>query len=344
MRWWVHRGVLHRTVYTASSISVMYVVASFAFRSFPASFAGPAVGHGLHALTWAVAVAATGLIGGRGQNLMIFGAVKLSDPSVRFRKSELSPQALQGMFAELDLGILITLAVALTPALVILALPTVLLVRRFLVYPVLIAQSRIDAKTGLLNVSAWEREAAVELTRAIRTRSPLAMALLDIDHFKSVNDTYGHLVGDKVLRAMADALTAQLRTYDKSGRFGGEEFVILLPQTAEDDARHIAERLRTHVANMAIPIDDTDGAQCVHLTISLGVSSMEGTDCGLTDLLAAADAALYYAKQNGRNMTHVFPAVPALNGNGQVVDRRDTVAGLRQADPAGAALCLPGSL
>jgi len=298
----------------------------------------------LHALTWAVAVAATGLIGGRGQNLMIFGAVKLSDPSVRFRKSELSPQALQGMFAELDLGVLITLAVALTPALVILALPTVLLVRRFLVYPVLIAQSRIDAKTGLLNVSAWEREAAVELARAIRTRSPLAMALLDIDHFKSVNDTYGHLVGDKVLRAMADALTAQLRTYDKSGRFGGEEFVILLPQTAEDDARHIAERLRTHVANMAIPIDDSDGAQCVHLTISLGVSSMEGTDCGLTDLLAAADAALYYAKQNGRNMTHVFPAVPALNGNGQVVDRRDTVAGLRQADPAGAALCLPGSL
>ena len=170
------------------------------------------------------------------------------------------------------------------------------------------------------------------------------MALLDIDHFKSVNDTYGHLVGDKVLRAVADALTAQLRPYDKSGRFGGEEFVILLPQTAEDDARHIAERLRTHVANMAIPIDDTDGAQCVHLTISLGVSSMEGTDCGLTDLLAAADAALYYAKQNGRNMTHVFPAVPALNGNGQVVDRRDTVAGLRQADPAGAALCLPGSL
>jgi diguanylate cyclase (GGDEF)-like protein len=344
MRWWVHRGVLHRTVYTAASISIMYVVASYVFRSFPASFAGPAVGSGLHALTWSVAVAVTGLIGGRGQHFLIVGAVKLSDRSVRIREIEFKRQALAGVFAELDLGVLITLAVALTPALVILALPTVLLVRRFLVYPVLMAQSRIDAKTGLLNVSAWEREAEVELSRAIRTRSPLALALLDIDHFKSVNDTYGHLVGDKVLRAIADSLTAQLRTYDKSGRFGGEEFVILLPQTAEDDARHIAERLRTHVANLAIPIDDTEGAQRVHLTISLGVSSMEGTDCGLTDLLAAADAALYYAKQNGRNMTHVFPAVPALNGNGQVVDRRDTVAGLRQADPAGAALCLPRSL
>jgi diguanylate cyclase (GGDEF)-like protein len=333
MRWWVHRGVLHRTVYTAASISVMYVVASFVFHSFPASFAGPAVGSGLHALTWSVAVAVTGLIGGRGQNLMIFGAVKLSDPLVRFRKIELSRQALQGAFAELDLGVLITLAVALTPALVILALPTVLLVRRFLIYPVLIAQSRTDAKTSLLNVSAWEREAEVELSRAVRTRSPLSLALLDIDHFKSVNDTYGHLVGDKVLRAVADAFTAQLRSYDKSGRFGGEEFVILLPQTAEADAYHIAERLRTHVANMAIPIDDSDGAESVRLTISLGVSSTDGTGCGLTDLLAAADAALYYAKQNGRNMTHVFPAAPAVNGNGQVVDRRDVVAGLRQADP-----------
>jgi diguanylate cyclase (GGDEF)-like protein len=344
MRWWVHRGVLHRTVFTAASISLMYALTSLVFRSFPSSFAGPAVGSGLHAVTWAVAVVAAGLVGSRGHHLLIVGAVKLSDPSVRIRDIELSRQTLQNVFAELDLGVLISLAVALTPALVILALPTVLLVRRFLVYPVLMAQSRIDAKTGLLNVSAWEREAEVELSRAIRTRSPLALALLDIDHFKAVNDTYGHLVGDKVLRAVADALTAQLRPYDKSGRFGGEEFVILLPQTAEDDARHIAERLRTHVANMALPIDESDGAQCVHLTISLGVSSMEGTDCGLTDLLAAADAALYYAKQNGRNMTHVFPAVPALNGNGQVVDRRDTVTGLRQADPAGAALCLPRSL
>jgi diguanylate cyclase (GGDEF)-like protein len=298
----------------------------------------------LHALTWALAVAVASLAGSRGHLLLIVGAVKLSDPSVRVRDIEFNRQALQGVFAELDLAVLITLAVALTPALVILALPTVLLVRRFLAYPVIVAQSRIDAKTGLLNVSAWEREATIELSRAIRTRSPLALALLDIDHFKAVNDTYGHLVGDRVLRAVADALTAQLRTYDKCGRFGGEEFVILLAQTAEEDACHIAERLRTHIASLAIPVDDSDGARRVHLTISLGISSMDGTDCCLTDLLSAADAALYYAKQNGRNMTHAFPAVPAVNGDGQVVDRRDTVAGLRQADPAGAALCLPRSL
>ncbi len=341
MRWCVHRGVLHRTVFTAASISLPYACASLVFRSFPANFAGSSVGSGLHALTWAIAVVAASFAGSRGHHFLIVGAVKLSDRTVRIRDIELNRQALQGLFAELDLGVLITLAVALTPALVVFALPTVLLVRRFLVYPVLVAQSRVDGKTGLLNVSAWEREAEAELSRAVRTGSPLALALLDIDHFKAVNDTYGHLVGDKVLRAVADTLTAQLRPYDKSGRFGGEEFVILLPQTVEEDARHIAERLRRHVAGMAIPIDGAEGAQCVRLTISIGVSSMDASACSLTDLLAAADAALYYAKQNGRNMTHVFPAVPVLNGDGQVVDRRDEIAGLRQADPAGASLCPP---
>lgn len=340
MRGYVHRGVWHRTVFTTASISLSYAFASWVFRSFPHSFAGPHVGTGWHALTWVIAVVAANLVGGRGHHFLIVGAVKLSDPKVRIRDIDLNRQALQAVFAEIDLGVLITLAVALTPALVIVALPTVLLIRRFLVYPVLVNQSRVDGKTGLLNVSAWEREAEVELSRAIRTRTPLALALLDIDHFKSVNDTYGHLVGDKVLRAVADGLTAQLRTYDKSGRFGGEEFVILLPQTMEPDACHIAERLRNHVANMVIPIDDTEGARCVHLTISVGVSSMDGTPCKLTDLLAAADAALYYAKQNGRNMTHVFPAAPVINENGQVVDRRDAIGGLRQADPAGASLYL----
>ena len=341
MRLCVYRGVLHRMVFTVASISLTYASASWVFRLFPTHFAGPAVGTGLHALTWALAVVATGLVGSRGHHFLIVGAVKLSNPTVRIRDIELSRQALQGVFAELDLGVLITLAVALTPALVVLALPTVLLVRRFLVYPVLVAQSRVDAKTGLLNVSAWEREAEAELSRAVRTRSPLALALIDIDHFKSVNDTHGHLVGDRVLRAVADAVTGQLRAYDKSGRFGGEEFVILLPQTLQDDARHIAERLRNHVANLAIPVDDTDSGQHVRLTISVGVSTMDGTSCRLTDLLAAADAALYHAKQNGRNMTHVFPAAPMVNEDGQVTDRRDAVAGLRQADPAAASLCRP---
>ena len=165
---------------------------------------------------------------------------------------------MQGDFAEFDLGVLITVVVAVNVALAVFAVPTVLLVRRFMMHAQLLAQSRIDTKTGLLNASTWEREAAVEITRAVRTGTPLALALVDIDHFKVVNDTYGHLVGDKALRAVTDALRSQLRAYDLAGRFGGEEFVVLLPQAREMDAINVAERLRAHIAAMSIPVGDDD--------------------------------------------------------------------------------------
>jgi len=129
------------------------------------------------------------------------------------------------------------------------------------------------------------------------------VALIDIDHFKAVNDTHGHLAGDSVLRAVSDVLRDQLREYDVVGRFGGEEFVVLLPQTDEADALSIAERLRAHVAALSIPVQD--GAAYVRLTISIGVAALDAVGGEVTDLLAAADAALYFAKDAGRNRTHV---------------------------------------
>ena len=151
--------------------------------------------------------------------------------------------------------------------------------------------------------------AAVEIERAVRTGTPLAVALVDIDHFKAVNDTYGHLVGDKALRAVTDALQSQLRAYDLAGRFGGEEFAILLPHAREVDALHVAERLRAHIAMMSIPVGDEPGSEpALRLTISVGVASLDGSSRELTDMLAAADAALYCAKETGRNRTHVIPA------------------------------------
>jgi diguanylate cyclase (GGDEF)-like protein len=167
----------------------------------------------------------------------------------------------------------------------------------------------MDTKTGLLNASTWEEEAEVEIGRAVRTGTPVAVALVDIDHFKTVNDTYGHLIGDKALRAVTDALRGQLRAYDLAGRFGGEEFALLLPHAGEADARTVAERLRAYIAAMTIPVDDDKpSGPCVRVTISVGVASLDGESRELTDLLAAADAALYYAKETGRNRTHVVPA------------------------------------
>jgi diguanylate cyclase (GGDEF)-like protein len=303
------RGVIYRRVFSAAAISLAYGAAALLFRVFPHSFAGGAIGTGTHALTWAVAVAACELVGGRGHHFLIVGAIKLSDPSAKLSVIELNPEALQGDFAEFDLGILITVVVAVNAVLAIFAVPTVLLARRFIMHAQLVVQSRIDSKTGLLNSSTWEAEAGIELARAVRTHTPLSIALVDIDHFKVVNDTHGHLVGDKVLRAVTDALRSQLRNYDLAGRFGGEEFIVLLPHARESDAISIAERLRTHVAGMAIPVDDLDeSAGYVRLTISVGVASLDGVSQELTDMMAAADAALYHAKETGRNKTHAITA------------------------------------
>ena len=243
-----------------------------------------------------------------GRQLLIVAGMKLTDPTIRIAALELNREALQGDFAEFDLGVLITVVVAVNVALAVFAVPTVLLVRRFMMHAQLLAQSRIDTKTGLLNASTWEREAAVEITRAVRTGTPLALALVDIDHFKAVNDTYGHLVGDKALRAVTDALRSQLRAYDLAGRFGGEEFVVLLPQAREMDAINVAERLRAHIAAMSIPVVNDIEGPSIKLTISVGVAALDGVSRELTDMMAAADAALYYAKETGRNRTHVISA------------------------------------
>ena len=308
-QWRVHKGVVYRRVFTAGAISLTYGAASLLFRQFPDSFAGSSIGSGTHAITWVLAVAVCELVGGFGHKFLIMAAIKLSDPSVGLAELALNREALQADFAEFDLSLLITVVVAVTPVLAIAAVPTVLLARRFIMHSQLLAASRIDTKTGLLNASTWEREAEVEIARAVRMHIPLAVALVDIDHFKVVNDTYGHLVGDKALRAVTDGLQSQLRGYDLAGRFGGEEFAVLLAQAREQDALNVAERLRAHIAALSVPVDDEDeSAGSVRLTISVGVASLDGESRELTDLLAAADAALYHAKETGRNKTHMISA------------------------------------
>jgi len=172
---WVFRGVVYRRVFTVGAIGLAYGAASVLFHAFPASFAGGAIGTGMHALTWAVAVAIAEQVGRRGHQILIMGGIKLSNPSAKLAAQELNREALVADFAEFDLGVLITIVVAVSPVLAIFAVPTVLLVRRFMMHGQLLAQSRIDTKTGLLNASTWEREAATEIARAVRTGIPLAL-------------------------------------------------------------------------------------------------------------------------------------------------------------------------
>nr|WP_232835705.1 GGDEF domain-containing protein [Actinocorallia populi] len=205
---------------------------------------------------------------------------------------------------ELCLGLLIMINCVISPALLLVVLPPVVLLQRSLMHQQLQAAARTDAKTGLLNAGAWQREADIELSRAERSHEALAILLLDIDYFKRVNDTHGHLVGDQVLASVAGTLCLQLRDYDIVGRFGGEEFAVLLPGADTVEACRVAERLRARVRRLAVPTEDTT----VSVTISIGVALYRTHGQDLIELLASADLALYRAKQSGRDRV-CLPAV-----------------------------------
>ncbi len=160
-----------------------------------------------------------------------------------------------------------------------------------------------DELTGLKNRRAVMQMANAEISRFSRTGKPFAVVLCDLDKFKLVNDTYGHKVGDLVLKHYAKLMTNSLRGYDVIGRFGGEEFVIMLPQTEPDKALHIINRFRETVANTPCPYTDKqDKQQLLKFTSSFGIAAVTAhKPVSLDTLLIRADECLYEAKEKGRN-------------------------------------------
>jgi two-component system cell cycle response regulator len=156
-----------------------------------------------------------------------------------------------------------------------------------------------DELTGCLNRRAFFVVAEQELERSGRYGGNLSVLMIDIDHFKRVNDLHGHAVGDQALKAATAAIRANLREIDSFGRLGGEEFAAMLPETPLAGALQVAERLRQAVAAIALPLGD--GQPPLHLTASLGVAEHTATETGLDQILARADTALYRAKAEGRN-------------------------------------------
>jgi diguanylate cyclase (GGDEF)-like protein len=308
----IRRIPLHRRVFSAAAVGLSYGLASVAFHAVGPLVLGPGVlvnpGRYSHAQVagWLLAVAAAGVLQWAANLALVLPAIKSSDPSLRMRDMIFDRERVQNDVAELSVAVLVTFGVATSLVTIVFALPFVTLLQRSLRHAQLLNASRMDSKTGLLNAGTWEREAASEVARAVRTRSPLALILIDIDHFKMVNDLHGHLAGDKALRAIAHVFRIFLRDYDLAGRFGGEEFAVLLPQTSAADARHIAERVRLHIAETPIRISDDPAAVPVRITVSMGVAALgqtweRTTGSQLTDLLAGADGALYRAKNAGRN-------------------------------------------
>ena len=156
----------------------------------------------------------------------------------------------------------------------------------------------IDSLTGLANRQAFMQRAKNEFNRARRYARPLTVVMIDIDHFKAINDQHGHAVGDDVLRQAADICQSSLRGSDFMGRVGGEEFVLLLPDTPHTNAYHVAERMRTHLYETPIELDD---GTTLNITASFGVAPMNEDDSDFDALLERADEAMYHAKHEGRN-------------------------------------------
>jgi len=161
------------------------------------------------------------------------------------------------------------------------------------------ALSRTDSLTGLLNHGAWKDLLLLKFQACQQQQAPAVIALIDIDHFKTINDTFGHVVGDCVLRQMSDELKRNLREVDLAGRYGGDEFCVILPGTSEDQACQAMERLRERVSSYRNP-------QLPHLRISLsiGLSAFQADLESPEHWLDQADKALYSAKRRGRDQVN----------------------------------------
>jgi diguanylate cyclase (GGDEF)-like protein len=318
------RAPVYRRVFSGAMLSLSYGAASVTFHGLSGLIPQEAGGTLSRGTLWTLVVVVSVLMKEIVNKTVLMTVVKATDPGATYRTEVFSRERLYNDGAEICTGVLVTYGVAGNPWLALAALPVVTLLQRSLRHVQLLNDSRADSKTGLLNAATWEREATVEVTRAVRTRTPLAIAVLDIDRFKVINDTHGHLVGDQVLKELARSLDSVLRDYDRAGRFGGEEFSLLLPQTRAVDAFRIAERVRASIADLSIIVPGATGGERVHVTVSIGVAALDsGCKREYSELMAAADAALYRAKSDGRDQVQMISTTRGLSAISGTDDRAD---------------------
>jgi diguanylate cyclase (GGDEF)-like protein/putative nucleotidyltransferase with HDIG domain len=196
------------------------------------------------------------------------------------------------------------------PWLVPFALTPLFLIHRSLSVPALQAEARVDPKTGLFNARHFALALSEEIGRAQRFERPMSLIMADLDLLRDINNSYGHLAGDAVLKGIAEVFRAQLRHYDVPARFGGEEFSILLPETPPEQAFEIAERIRRAVAKRTFDVETS--SEPIRATVSIGVAGYpkDGTDAN--ELIHQADLAVYRAKLQGRNRVLGASSEPLL--------------------------------
>jgi diguanylate cyclase (GGDEF)-like protein len=302
----VNRGAVYRRAFSSAALGLAGALASVLFRLFTplapegqatAALAYPGPDAWLLHPSQAAVAAACAVAFAVLNTCLIAVAAWLVDPDARLTDMLWDRERTLLDLTETCVGILVTIACGLSALLLAIALPPVVLLQRSLIHSQLKAQARTDPKTGVLNAGAWQGEADLAVDRARRRRESLAVLLADVDHFKVVNDTHGHLTGDAVLRTLATEMRQQVRESDLVGRFGGEEFAILLSGTTAEEACCVAERIRRGAAVVRVLTKDT----IVGVTISIGVAVLGSDGDDLGELLNAADLALYRAKRTGRD-------------------------------------------
>ena len=239
---------------------------------------------------------------------LVVGAIVLSAPERTFREVLGRGDEVVLELATLSMGALAAGAISsASPLHALLVLPPLVVLHRAVLVRHFQEVASIDGKTGLLNAAAWQDRADRVLQRAQRAQGSAAVLILDLDHFKLVNDRHGHLAGDRVLSSVAEALRAEVRDNDLVGRFAGEEFVIMLPghegsgyDRAELEA--VADRIRRRVDSLGVEVATPDGPLTVgDLSVSVGGATFPDDAADLDGLLEVADSALYAAKRAGRN-------------------------------------------
>ncbi|MGX7677326.1 GGDEF domain-containing protein [Jatrophihabitans sp. DSM 45814] len=285
----------YRSFFTAATIWISCIFAHEVLAAFPD-------GKPLPSGFLAIASVVTAICAFTFANsALVFSAVWLAsrpDSSPPFRT------IWQDSFLEIStlcLAGLAGLALIYEPWLIVLVVPAMAILQRSVLVKELQEAATTDSKTGLLNAQAWHRVATVELERSMRADVPAALLIVDMDNFKLINDTHGHLAGDAVLKAVADVLTDELRAYDSVGRFGGEEFVALLPRVDALNALAISDRILQRVRDLHVATRDENGLGIRDMSASIGIAVCPQQGSDVEDLLHIADAALYTAKREGRD-------------------------------------------
>jgi len=315
-RVWRPAGVpLYRHVYTTATV-VLAALAAHAVVSLAGGVPAEAsdvvgvVGIGLAVVLYVVV-----------NTLLVASAIALSDRNVgpdragaRTLVGRWDDNALE--VATICMGALAAVALSTVPGLVALVLPPILVLHRAVRVRQLEAVASKDAKTGLLNAAAWRSQATRTLVHRGQTGGAAAVLILDLDHFKTVNDRYGHLAGDVVLAAVASELQAGSRSHDLVGRFGGEEFVVLLRElptgpAGSDVLLSVAERIRRRVSQLAVAVHTPHCAATVTgLSVSIGGALLPTDGTTLDEALQVADASLYAAKRAGRDRVRIAAGLP----------------------------------